>query len=193
MAQPHIVAVIVGSLRKDSVTRKVARAIEALAPETLKFVEVPIGDLPLFNQDDEASPPPAYVAFRNRVRSADAVLFATPEYNRSVPGALKNAIDVGSRPYGQSAWNGKPAAVVSVSPGALGAFGANHQLRQSLVFLNMPTLQQPEAYVGNAFGLFDDNGELTNEATAEFLRAFGQTFADWIDRHAQSDAERQAA
>ena len=181
MPQPRTVAVIVGSLRKDSVTRKVARAIEALAPPTLKFEEVPIGDLPLYNQDIEEHPPAAYVAFRDRVRAADAVLFATPEYNRSVPGALKNAIDVGSRPYGQSVWNAKPAAVVSVSPGAIGAFGANHHLRQSLVFLNMPVLQH-EAYVGNAFSLFDEKGELTNEGTAEFLRALGQTFADWIDK-----------
>lgn len=188
MPQPRTVAVIVGSLRKDSVTRKVARAIEALAPTHLKFEEIPIGDLPLYNQDEEASPPASHLAFRERVRAADAVLFATPEYNRSVPGALKNAIDVASRPYGQSAWNGKPAAIVSVSPGAIGAFGANHHLRQSLVFLNMPVLQQPEAYVGNAFSLFDENGELTNEATSEFLRGFAQTFADWIEKTADQAA-----
>jgi chromate reductase len=191
MAQTRTVAVVVGSLRKDSVTRKVARAIEALAPETLRFEEVPIGDLPLYNQDDEASPPASYVTFRDRIRAADAVLFATPEYNRSVPGALKNAIDVGSRPYGQSAWNGKPAAVVSASPGALGAFGANHHLRQSLVFLNMPTLQQPEAYVGGAFSLFDDNGELANETTREFLSGLARSFADWIELHAPG-GDRQA-
>jgi chromate reductase len=181
MAQPRTVAVIVGSLRKDSVTRKVARAIEAVAPTHLKFDEVPIGDLPLYDQDIESDPPASYVAFRDRVRAADAVLFATPEYNRSVPGALKNAIDVGSRPYGASVWNGKPAAVVSVSPGAIGGFGANNHLRQSLVFLNMPALQH-EAYIGNAFSLFGDDGELTNEGTAEFLRALGQTFADWIEK-----------
>jgi chromate reductase len=185
MSQTRTVAVIVGSLRKDSVTRKVTRAIEAVAPANLKFDEVPIGDLPLYNQDvDGPDAPPAYDVFRERIKAADAVLFATPEYNRSVPGALKNAIDVGSRPYGASAWNGKPAAVVSVSPGALGAFGANHHLRQSLVFLNMPTLQMPEAYIGNAFNLFGDDGELTNEATAEFLSAFAQTFADWIEKNA---------
>jgi len=188
MSPPRNVAVIVGSLRKESVSRKVARAIEALAPPHLKFDEIPIGDLPLYNQDAEGDPPPAYAVFRDRIRNADAVLFATPEYNRSVPGALKNAIDVGSRPYGQSVWNGKPAAIVSVSPGALGAFGANHHLRQSLVFLDMPTLQQPEAYVGNAFSLFDENGELVNEATAEFLRGFAQTFADWIEQTAPAAA-----
>jgi len=193
MAHTRTVAVIVGSLRKDSVTRKLTHAIAALAPKSLRFVEVPIGDLPLYNQDEDGHPPPAYVEFRNRVSAADAVLFATPEYNRSVPGALKNAIDVGSRPYGQSVWNEKPAAVVSVSPGAIGGFGANHHLRQSLVFLNMPTLQQPEAYVGNAFGLFGEDGELANETTAEFLRAFGQTFADWIERHAPAAGDRKAA
>jgi chromate reductase len=187
MPQPRTVAVIVGSLRKDSFTRKVARAIEALAPPNLRFEEIPIGDLPLYNQDDEANPPAAFVEFRNRVRAADAVLFATPEYNRSVPGALKNAIDVGSRPYGQSAWDGKPAAVVGVSPGAIGAFGAFHHLRQSLVFLNMPALQF-EAYVGGAAGLFDENGKLVNESTAEFLRSFGRAFADWIEKIAPAHA-----
>ncbi len=182
MPQPRKIAVVIGSLRKDSLTRKVARAIEALAPAHLSFDEVPIGELPLFNQDDEAHAPAAHLAFRDRIRAADAVLFATPEYNRSVPGGLKNAIDVGSRPYGQSAWNGKPAAIVSVSPGAIGAFGANHHLRQSLVFLNMPVLQQPEAYVGGASGLFDEKGELASEGTAEFLRGFAQAFADWIEK-----------
>jgi len=185
--QSRTVAVVVGSLRKDSVTRKVARAIEALAPSHLKFKEIPIGDLPLYDQDIEEAPPAAYTAFRDKIRAADAVLFATPEYNRSVPGGLKNAIDVGSRPYGQSAWNGKPAAIVSVSPGAIGGFGANHHLRQSLVFLNMPILQH-EAYVGNAFSLFGETGELTNETTAEFLRALGQTFADWIEKTAELTA-----
>jgi chromate reductase len=192
MAQPRIVAVVVGSLRKDSVTRKVVRALEAVAPSHLTFVDVPIGQLPFYNEDDEASPPAAWVEFRNRIKAADAVLFATPEYNRSTPAALKNAIDVGSRPYGQSAWNGKPAAVVTVSPGAVGGFGANHHLRQSLVFLNMPTLPH-EAYIGGAFGLFGEDGELTNEATREFLRTLGQTFAEWIERHAPAAVERAAA
>lgn len=182
MSQARKVAVVVGSLRKDSVTRKVARAIEALAPPNLRFDEVPIGELALFNQDFESEPSRTYVDFRNRIRAADAVLFATPEYNRSVPGVLKNAVDVGSRPYGQSVWNGKPAAVVSVSPGALAAFGANHHLRQSLVFLNMPVLQQPEAYIGSAMTLFDQNGEIASEETAEFLRGFGVAFADWIEK-----------
>ena len=180
MSQPHTVAVIVGSLRKDSVSRKVARALEALTPH-LKFTEIEIGALPHFDQDLEATPPAEWVAFRNQVKAADAVLFVTPEYNRSVPGVLKNAIDVGSRPYGSSAWNGKPGAVISVSPGAIGAFGANHHLRQSLAILNVPVLNV-EAYIGGAFTLFDEDGELISESTAEFLRGYGRAFKAWIEK-----------
>jgi chromate reductase len=122
------------------------------------------------------------VEFRNRIRAVDAVLFASPEYNRSVPGALKNAIDVGSRPYGSSVYAGKPAAVLTVSPGAIGGFGANHHLRQSLVFLDMPVLQQPEGYLGGAAKWFDDGGRLTDEKTRQFLTKFAAAFAAWIDR-----------
>jgi chromate reductase, NAD(P)H dehydrogenase (quinone) len=180
----HDVAVIVGSLRKGSYNRMMAHALAALAPPSLKLGIVEIGALPLYNQDEDesADPPAAWTAFRERIRPADAVLFVTPEYNRSVPAALKNAIDVGSRPYGKSVWDGKPAAIVSVSPGAIGAFGANHHLRQSLVFLNMPILQQPEAYVGGAANLFDAEGKLTNPGTADFLKKFMQAFATWIDK-----------
>jgi chromate reductase len=179
MSHPRTVAVIVGSLRKDSVSRKLARAIEALTPN-LKFTEIEIGDLQLFNQDLEATPTAEWVKFREQIKAADAVLFVTPEYNRSVPGVLKNAVDVGSRPYGASVWNGKPGAVVSVSPGGVGGFGANHHLRQSLVFLNVPVLSL-EAYIGNAFSLFGDTGELISESTTEFLRAYGQSFSAWIE------------
>ena len=139
------------------------------------------GNLQPFNQDLEATPTPEWVKFREQIKAADAVLFATPEFNRSVPGALKNAIDVGSRPYGASVWNGKPGAVISVSPGGIGAFGANHHLRQSLVFLNVPTLSA-EAYIGNAYSLFDADGELINEATADFLKTYGQAFSAWIEK-----------
>jgi len=180
MSQPRTVAVVVGSLRKDSVSRKIARALETLTPG-LKFVEVEIGSLPHFDQDLEATPPAEWVAFREQVKTADAVLFVTPEYNRSIPGVLKNAIDVGSRPYGSSVWNGKPGAVISASPGAIGGFGAFHHLRQTLVFLNVPALNI-EAYIGGAFTLFDDNGELVNESTTEFLRAYGQAFKAWIEK-----------
>ena len=180
MPQTRTVAMVIGSLRKDSVSRKLANAFASLQPE-LQFNAVGIGDLPLFNQDREADPPAEWVRFRQEIAACDAVLFVTPEYNRSVPGVLKNALDVGSRPYGQSVWNGKPGAVISVSPGAVGGFGANHHLRQSLVFLNVPLLSQ-EAYVGNAFSLFDETGALINDGTRDFLRAQGAAFAAWIER-----------
>jgi chromate reductase len=176
------VAVLVGSLRKASFSRKMARALAAVAPEALDLEIVEIGQLSLYNEDeDTAEPSAAWVAFRDQVRPMDAVLFVTPEYNRSVPGVLKNAIDVGSRPYGKSVWSGKPGAVVSVSPGAIGAFGANHHLRQSLVFLDVPAMQQPEAYIGGAAGLFDEAGTLTNEGVRAFLTKFMAAFAAWIE------------
>jgi chromate reductase, NAD(P)H dehydrogenase (quinone) len=184
MSAPHNVAVFVGSLRKESLNRKMANALIAMAPATLKLTIHEIGHLPLFNQDFEADLPPVIVEFKAKLSAADAVLFITPEYNRSVPGALKNAIDVGSRPYGKSAWSGKPGAIISMSPGAVGAFGANHALRQSLVFLNVPAMAQPEAYIGHAATLFDDKGALTNESTREFMQKFLAAFAEWIERNA---------
>ncbi|HCD83588.1 MAG TPA: NADPH-dependent FMN reductase [Agrobacterium sp.] len=175
------VAVFVGSLRKGSFNRKIAQALIGLASDDLKLEIVEIRDLSLYNPDlDEGTPPAAWSAFRDRVRGFDAVLFVTPEYNRSVPAALKNALDVGSRPYGKSVWSGKPGAVVSVSPGALGAFGANHHLRQSLVFLDVPTLQQPEAYIGEVGSLIAEDGGLAKPETAKFLSAFLARFAEWI-------------
>jgi chromate reductase, NAD(P)H dehydrogenase (quinone) len=176
------VVVLVGSLRKESLNRKTAHALIALNAAPLKFEIADIGQLPLYNQDlDGENPPAAWVSFRQQVESADAVLFVTPEYNRSVPGVLKNALDVASRPFGKNAWDGKPGAVISVSRGAIGGFGANHHLRQSLVFLNVPTMQQPEAYIGGAVNLFDAEGKLTNDSTREFLRKFVQSFAAWIE------------
>lgn len=183
MAAKRKVAVIVGSLRKGSFSRMTAKALCGLAPG-LDCEIVEIGQLPLYNQDLDAQPPQEWVAFRDRIKAADAVLFVTPEYNRSVPGVLKNAIDVGSRPYGQSAWAKKPAAVVSVSPGALAAFGANHHLRQSLVFLDMPAMQQPEAYIGGVSKLLDEQGGLVKDETREFLRKIMQSFAVWIEANA---------
>jgi len=181
------VAVLVGSLRAAAFSRRMALALAALAPAALKLSIVEINALPLYNADlEEPAPPPAWASFREAIRGADAVLFVTPEYNRSVPGALKNAIDVGSRPYGKSVYGGKPAAVVSVVPGALGGFGANHHLRQSLVFLDMPVLQQPEAYVGGAAKLFADDGTLANKDTEAFLRRFLDAFAAWIERTRQA-------
>jgi chromate reductase, NAD(P)H dehydrogenase (quinone) len=176
------VIVLVGSLRRESLTRKIANVLVKLAPATLNFAFIEIGNLQHYNADLEIQPPVEWVAFRDRVRRADAVLFVTPEYNRSVPGVLKNAIDVASRPSRQGAINGKPAAVVSVSPGAISGFGANHHLRQMLVFLDMPALQQPEAYVGGADKLLGPDGELTNDSTRLFLTKVMEAFAEWIER-----------
>jgi chromate reductase len=186
MARSRNVAVLVGSLRKASYNRKMALALAKLAPETLKLNIVEIGGLPFYNEDDEASAPVQWQTFRDSLRAVDAVLFVTPEYNRSVPGVLKNAIDVGSRPYGASVWAGKPGAVVSVSPGGIGGFGANHHLRQSLVFLDVPVLQQPEAYIGGAASLFDEAGNIAKEETRKFLTKFMEAFAVWIEKNAKS-------
>jgi chromate reductase len=182
MDKPMNVCVLVGSLRKASLNGMLANALMSLAPSSMKLEKVEIGQLPFFNQDLESGASPVqWTAFRERVKAADAVLFVTPEYNRSVPPALKNALDVGSRPYGSSVWDRKPGAIASCSPSAIGAFGANHHLRQSLVFLNMPTMQQPEAYVGHADKLFDEHGELVNDGTRKFLQAFMQAFANWVE------------
>jgi chromate reductase, NAD(P)H dehydrogenase (quinone) len=182
MEKPMNVCVLVGSLRKASINRMLANALISLAPSSMKLDIVEIGQLPFYNQDLDINPPPAaWTAFRQRVKAADAVLFVTPEYNRSVPAVLKNALDVGSRPYGSSVWDRKPGAVISGSPGAIGAFGANHHLRQSLVFLNVPTMQQPEAYLGHADKLFDEHGNLVSDSTGKFLQAFMQAFANWVE------------
>ncbi|MDQ0473640.1 NADPH-dependent FMN reductase [Labrys wisconsinensis] len=181
MPAQKTVAVLVGSLRKESFSRKVAKALAALTPD-LAFTFVEIGNLPFFNQDLEAQPPAEWVAFRNEIKAADAVLFVTAEYNRSVPAVLKNAVDVGSRPYGQGVLIGKPAGVVSTSIGAIGGFGANHHLRQSLSFLAMPTLDQPEAYIGGTGSLFEGDA-LANEGTSDFLVAYGKAFTAWVARH----------
>jgi NAD(P)H-dependent FMN reductase/ketosteroid isomerase-like protein len=174
------VALLVGSLRKGSFTRKIANAAMALAPDALDCSIVEIGDLPLYNEDLDGAAPAAWSRFRSEIKACQAVLFLTPEYNRSIPGGLKNAIDVGSRPQDQSVFDGLPAGVISVTPYKMGAFGANHILRQSLVFLNMPVMQQPEAYVGGAGDLFDEAGKLKDRATIEFLRKFVDAFADWV-------------
>jgi chromate reductase len=182
MDKPMNVCVLVGSLRKASFNGMLANALISLAPSSLKLSIVEIGQLPLYNEDLETpAPPAAWTAFRQRVKAADAVLFVTPEYNRSVPAALKNALDVGSRPYGASVWDRKPGAIISSSPGAIGAFGANHHLRQSLVFLNVPTMQQPEAYVGHADKLFDEHGKLLSDGTRKFLQGLMQAFANWVE------------
>lgn len=179
------IAVFVGSLRKESYNLKTAKALIALAPETLSLEIINIRELSMFNEDLEAIPPNEWIALREQIKAADGLLFLTPEYNRSVPGVLKNAIDVGSRPYGQNSWDGKPAAIVSVSIGNISGFGANHHLRQSLVFVNVPTMAQPEAYIGDASNLFNPEGNLTNESTKEFLRSFMFAFEKWVEIHAK--------
>jgi chromate reductase, NAD(P)H dehydrogenase (quinone) len=184
MSDKQKVAVMVGSLRKGAFSRMTAQVLMANAPEGLDCRIVEIGELPIYNQDLDAAPPTAWVVFRDQIKASDAVLFVTPEYNRSMPGALKNAVDVGSRPYGQSVWNGKPGAVMTISPGAIGGFGANHHLRQSLVFLNVPMMLQPEAYVGGIGGVFDEAGNVKNEGTLSFFRAFMESFAKWVAVHA---------
>lgn len=183
MSAQYRVAVLVGSLRKESINRKLAQAFVTLAPSNLHLERVEIGDLALYNQDLDDAPPQAWTDFRAAIARVDAVLFVTPEYNRSVPAALKNALDVGSRPYGHSVWDGKPGAVVSASPSGMGGFGANHHLRQSLVFLNVPTMQQPEAYIGHADKLFDGEGNLASDASTPFLRGVMEAFAAWIAVH----------
>lgn len=180
------IAVLVGSLRAASLSRKLALALIGLAASELVFDMVEIGDLPLYNDDLESDPPAAWVRLREAVRACDGVIFVTPEYNRSVPGGLKNAIDVGSRPYGLSVFTAKPAAVISQSPGALGGFGANHALRQSLVFLDMPVLQQPEAYIGGSAKLFDEADELVNDAARNFLIQIMDGYVEWFERTAKA-------
>ncbi len=178
------IGVIVGSLRKESWNRKIANLLISLAPSTLEMEMIEIAQLPFYNQDNDENPSKITTDFKAKIRSVDGILFATPEYNRSVPGVLKNALDVGSRPYGQSAWDGKPGAIISASPGTIGGFGANHHLRQSLTFLNVPCMQQPEAYISNVANLFDNEGKLTNKGTEDFLRKFIEAFALWVNKNA---------
>jgi chromate reductase len=187
------IAVLVGSLRKGSFSRKVARNIEALAPKGYTFEEIDIGQVGPYNQDLDGKEPAEWLELRAKIKSADAVLFVTPEYNRSVPGVLKNAVDIASRPYGKNSFAGKPAAVVSVTPGALGAFGANHHLRQSLVFLDMPVLQQPEMYLSGVGDWFDESGEVENDKTRDFLAQFAKAFTGWIDTVLAKEKVSEAA
>lgn len=178
----HRIAVLVGSLRKDSLNRKVAKSIAAMHDRLdCHFIE--IGDLPLYNQDLEtASPPEAWTRFRDAVRDMDGVLFVTPEYNRSMPASIKNAIDVGSRPYGKSVFSKKPAAVITASPGGVGGFGANHAIRQCCVFLDMPMMQQPETYLGNVTDTkFGDDGLVSDPDLKKFLTSIADAYAGWCD------------
>jgi chromate reductase len=178
----HKIAIVVGSLREGSINRRVAKSICAFASDMLDCTIVEIGDLPHYDQDQEANPPESVVRFREQIAAADGVLFCTPEYNRGIPGVLKNAIDVGSRPYGQSVWDKKPCAIVTASPGAIGGFGSNHQLRQCCVFLNMPVMQQPEAYLGGITDdKFDEAGCLKEGPLKALVMQLARAFADWVD------------
>jgi chromate reductase len=178
----HKIAILVGSLREGSLNRKVARSICALRNDNLDCSMIEIGDLPLYNQDLDTNPPEQWVRFRQQVAAADGVLFCSPEYNRGIPGVLKNAIDVGSRPYGQSVFDKKPAAIVTASPGSIGGFGANHQIRQAGVFLNMPMMQQPEAYLGHVTDdSFDETGKLKEGPLKELVTTLAHAFHDWVD------------
>ena len=178
------IGIIVGSLRKQSYNKKIAAFILEQASHKFNYHIIEIGDLPLYNQDfdDEGNPPESYIRFRKEIEGLDAVLFITPEYNRSVPAVLKNAIDVGSRPYGKNKWDGKPGAIISSSTGAYGAFGANHHIRQSLVFVNIYPMQQPEAYLGNIKDCIGENGKIELQKTKDFLLSFKKAFEQWVIR-----------
>jgi len=176
------IAVLVGSLREGSYNKKLAREIINLAPDTLEFEVLEIGQLAMYNEDLDQNPPAEWVEFRQKVKDAEGYLFFTPEYNRSISAVLKNALDVGSRPYGQNNWASKPGAIVSSSISALGAAIANHTLRQSMVFLDIYTMQQPEAYIGNTMSLFDENDNLKSEETRAFLKSWVDAFAAWVHK-----------
>ena len=183
MATPHTTAVIVGSLRKEAFTLKIAKALVKLAPQTLKLELVTLEGLSFFHPDLEASPPADWVKFRDTLKAADGVLIVTPEYNRSVPGVLKNAIDIASRPYGQSSFNGRPVGLIGNSPGAQGGVSAVKHLQQIMPGISGPILQQPEMYLGGVGDAFDDKGELTKEALRDFLKAYLTAWDAWVGKH----------
>jgi chromate reductase len=184
------VAVVVGSLRRDSFNRHLAEALVKLAPKDLELRMVRIDDLPLYNQDEEGNPPEPVRRLKTEIAGAQGVLFVTPEYNRSIPGVLKNAIDHASRPYGQSAWAGKPAATIGVSVGALGTALAQQHLRNVLAYLDMPTLGQPEMFIQNKPGLFNASGEIGADDTRQFLQKFMERFDAFVRQHADAAANR---
>lgn len=184
----YTIGILVGSLRKESFNKKIAQFILEQKSDNVNYHIIEIGDLPLYNQDfdDDGTPPESYTRFRHAIAPLDGVLFITPEYNRSVPAVLKNAIDVGSRPYGKNHWDGKPGGVISSSIGAYGGFGANHHIRQSLVFVNMLTMQQPEAYLGNIQDAVAEDGKIDLQATKDMLISFKKAFENWVIRLAES-------
>jgi chromate reductase, NAD(P)H dehydrogenase (quinone) len=179
---PRQIGYVVGSLRKDSHNRKLATALIKLAPPDFNFKELRIGDLPLYNQDDDRAQAPEVQRLKSELRAVDAVMFVTAEYNRSVPGVLKNALDHASRPYGQSAWTGKPAGIIGMSVGAIGTAVAQLHLRTILAYLDMPTLGQPEAYLQHKEGFFDDAGNIANADTKKFLHSWMDKYVTWVKK-----------
>ena len=182
MSKPVRILGIAGSLRRDSYNRAALRAATELVPEGASIEIFELDGIPGFNQDEEQNPPAKVVELKRRIREADAILFVTPEYNYSVPGVLKNAIDWASRPYGDSAWNGKPAAIMGASVGTIGTARAQYHLRQMMVFLNMFPVNQPEVMIANASQRFDAQGNLTDDATKDFIRQLLQSLVDWTRR-----------
>jgi chromate reductase len=182
-----VIGILAGSLRKESFSKKLGNAVIAMAPEGFEFKAIRLDDLPVYNQDfdDNNEVPQSYTTFREEVQQLDGFIFITPEYNRSVPAVLKNALDVGSRPYGKSVWDGKPGAIFSNSPGAVGGFGANHHLRQSLVFLNIPVMQQPEVYLAKVNELFDENGDIKEGGTKDFIKKAVDAYTTWFNQNAK--------
>jgi chromate reductase len=182
MAIPHNIVVIVGSLRKEGFTLKIANALAKLAPDTLKLDVVALHGLSFFNQDLEATPPADWLAFREKIQKSAGVLFVTPEYNRSIPGVLKNAIDVGSRPYGKSSFFGKPTGIISNSPGPLGGVSAAKHLQNILPGISGPILGQPEIYLNGVGDAFDDKGQLIKEALQKVLKQYVDAYAAFVER-----------
>ena len=176
------IGIVVGSLRKNSFNKAIANYVSSIIPSNYDVKFIDISNVEFFNEDLESNPPASWTRLREEVKASDSFLFFTPEYNRSFPAVLKNALDVASRPYGQSVWAGKPAGVISVSMGAIAGFGANHHLRQVLTFLDVYPLQQPEAYIGNVMSLLDEGGNLANEDTKKFLQFYVDAFLNWSNK-----------
>jgi chromate reductase len=179
------IAVIVGSLRKDSINRKLAQALIKLGPSEFSFTQLEIGDLPLYNQDEDANQAASVIRLKTEVKTASGVIFVTPEYNRSIPGVLKNALDNASRPYGDSAWTGKPAGVLGASIGTIGTALAQQHLRNSLAYLDAPTMGQPEVFIQVKEGFFDEAGNITSADTVRFLQGWMDRYVLWVKRHAE--------
>jgi chromate reductase len=181
---PYRIAVVVGSLRRDSFNRRLATAVAGLGPPELEFSQLRIDDLPPYDQDRETEPAPAVARFKREIAASQGLMFVTPEYNRSLPGVLKNAIDHASRPYGQNAWAGKPGGVIGCSPGAIGTAVAQQHLRVVLAYLDVPTLGQPEVFIQVKDGVFDEAGGIANPGTRKFLQGWMDRYAEWVKKHA---------